>query len=88
MIENSIFGNVGGGGLGFPVNPCGLKRELRKLIAPKITGSSGKTLRLLNKKVLRPVSLGESVIMKPFLILIILLFEVPTGNLSKCTMKS
>lgn len=35
VTGNSIFGNVDGGGLGFPVNPCGLKQELRRLIAPK-----------------------------------------------------
>ena len=54
--------------------------------------SSWKTLcdcvtQITGQRNLLPSCLGKSVIMKLFLVLIILLFEVSEGNLSKCTMK-
>ena len=89
---NSIFGNESGGGLEFHLLPCGLKWELRMLIASKAVSHLERLSvvvwhRSLDKEILLPSCLGKSVNMKLFLILIILLFEVSEGNLSKCTMK-
>ena len=92
VTVNSIFGNESGGGLEFHLLPCGLKWELRMLIASKAVSHLERLSvvvwhRSLDKEILLPSCLGRSVNMKLFLILIILLFEVSEGNLSKCTMK-
>lgn len=94
MMEHSvimnIFGNVGGGRLRFSVYSCGLKRELGMLIASKTLAHLERfcVTQITGQRNPAAYFLEKSVNMKLFLVLIILLFEVPTGNLSKCTMNS
>lgn len=73
VTVNSIFGNESGGGLEFHLLPCGLKLELRTLIASKAVSHPERlcdcvAFRPLDKEILLPGCLGKSVSMKLFLV--------------------